>query len=97
MEEIGVGFAATDHWYTAFALVQNLRANDGFKIVSVSNPHKSRAIDLACAAGDVKIEEDWRKILDDSSVDIVVNLASADRIAEISTAVANSGKHLLCG
>jgi len=97
MEKIGVGFAAIDHWYAAFPTIQNVLSNDRTEVVAIAHTDEMRLADAASAAGDVVTTTNWREVVEHEDVQIVVNLASTDNIAEISIAAAQAGKHILSG
>jgi len=97
MPKIGVGFAAIDHWYAAFPTIQNALANERTEVVIIAHTDEARLADAASTAGDVATTTDWREVVEREDVQIVVNLASSERIAEISIAAAEAGKHILSG
>ncbi|MEA3345378.1 MAG: Gfo/Idh/MocA family oxidoreductase [Chloroflexota bacterium] len=97
MAKIGVGFAAIDHWYSAFPAMQNALDNERTQVVAIAHPDEGRLADAASAAGDVTATQDWREVVERDDVQIVVNLASSEKIAEISIAAAEAGKHILSG
>ena len=97
MRKIGVGFAAIDHWYAVFPTIQEALANERTAVVAIAHTDPARLADAASTAGDVATTSDWREVVKRDDVQIVVNLASSERIAEISIAAAQAGKHILSG
>jgi len=97
MTKIGVGFAAIDHWYAAFPTIQNALANERTQVVAIAHTDPARLADAASTAGDVATADNWREVVERNDVQIVVNLASSELIAEISIAAAEAGKHILSG
>jgi predicted dehydrogenase len=97
MAKIGVGFAAIDHWYVAFPTIQSAMADERTRVVAIAHPDPAQLADAASTAGGAMATDDWRRVVEHKEVQVVVNLASSERIAEISIAAAEAGKHVLSG
>jgi predicted dehydrogenase len=85
---IGTGFAATSH-------VDALRRVAGVEIAAVAGSSPERAAAAAAALGIDRAVGDWRRVVDDTSVDAVHDCTPNHLHAEINAAVLAAGKHLL--
>ena len=66
------------------------------RLVTIADVHEPFAVDAARRFGYAKAETDWRRVLDDPSVD-AVSIAVANNLhREIAVAFLEQGKHVLC-
>jgi predicted dehydrogenase len=70
------------------------KALAGAQLVACADLDRARAEALARASGAVATE-DWRRAIEHSGVDVVIVATTNDRLAEISRAAVEAGKHVL--
>lgn len=88
MGVIGTGFAAASH-------LDALRRVPGVEVAAIAGRTPERAAAAASALGVERSVDDWRRLLDDPSVDAVHDCTPNHLHAEINTAALDAGKHLL--
>ena len=85
---IGTGFAASSH-------VDALRRVVGVEPAAIAGRTAEGAAAAASALGIDRPVDDWRRLLDDPSIDAVHDCTPNHLHAEITTAALEAGKHLL--
>jgi predicted dehydrogenase len=85
---IGTGFAATSH-------VDALRRVVGVEPAAIAGRTAEGAAAAASALGIARSVDDWRRLLEDPSIDAVHDCTPNHLHAEINTAALEAGKHLL--
>jgi predicted dehydrogenase len=85
---IGTGFAASSH-------ADALRRVPCVEIAAIAGRTPQRAAQAAATLGIERPVDDWRRLLDDPSIDAVHDCTPNHLHAEINTAALDAGKHLL--
>jgi predicted dehydrogenase len=85
---IGTGFAASSH-------VDALRRVPGVEVAAIVGRSPERTDAAARALGVERAEHDWRRVVDDPTVDAVHDCTPNHLHAEVNAAVLEAGKHLL--
>lgn len=68
----------------------------GVEVVAIADPNVAAAKDLAEKLHVSSYSEDYRKILDDKSIEAVLICSSTDTHARFMTEAAEAGKHIFC-
>src|SRR5207302_394166 len=71
------------------------KALAGAKLVAVSDAAFERAQAMARTIPGVQAVEDWRSLMQDRAIELVVVATTNDALAEITLAAVEAGKHVL--
>lgn len=85
---IGTGFMGSTH-------AEALRRIPGVEIASVASGRRERAEALAARFGIPTATDDWRRVIDDESVEVVHNCTPNDLHFEVNRAALEAGKHVV--
>lgn len=96
MEKHKVAIMGLGHWYIAFAVGRAAIESSLYEIVGVSDPRKEKLKEF-CDTFKVKPYEDYRELLKNENIEIVVIVPPTLRIPEYTIAAAEAGKHILMG
>ena len=94
-ERIGIGFIGAGGIAKQRHL-PGLSKVPGVELVSVANRHRESGEAVAREWGFGKVEDDWRKVLDDPNVDAVFIAAPPLLHKEATLAALQAGKHVFC-
>jgi len=95
-KKINIGVVGLDNWYHALPYCQALSEMEGVEFVGISDKSHER---VKCAAKQYRAKKwstDHRKIIEDSTIDVVIITACTNQHAELSELAAINGKHILC-
>lgn len=95
MTAIGVGLVGLDHWYTAIPLAEGVVENPLTELVAISDRDEARAKEVAIRCGVERTGTDWRAVVEDPRVSVVLSLASTEQNPAICRAAAEAGKHII--
>lgn len=85
---IGTGFMGSTH-------AEALRRIPGVEIAAVASGRRERAEALAARFGVPTATDDWRRVVEDASIEIVHNCTPNDLHFEVNRAALEAGKHVV--
>jgi predicted dehydrogenase len=95
MTSIGIGLVGLDHWYSAIPLAEGVVRNPATRLVAIADNDLDRAQEVAARCGVDRVENDWRVVVGDPEVAVVLCFASLDQNPIICKASAEAGKHII--
>ena len=93
--KLGVGVAGLDNWYHAFPVSEWAKKIESTKLVAVAEPDKKKLAEYVKSYSPENHYEDYKDLVRDKDVDIVVINAYSAKHREIAVAAAEAGKHVL--
>lgn len=94
-DKVNIALIGLDHWYTAVPLASEINKRDDTELVAIWDSHKDRAREIALSTN-TQVVDDWRSIINRDDVDAIASFVKVDKNAEIITAAAEAGKHIIC-
>lgn len=91
---IRFGMLSLDHWYNALPFVDSFRDLPGAEMVAVAHEDPQQGEPVATRAR-AEYLPDWRAVLERKDIDAVGIFASTEKMAEMTIAAAQAGKHIV--
>lgn len=94
-DKVNIALIGLDHWYTAVPLASEINKRDDTELVALWDSQKERAREVASIVS-TQLVDNWQSIINRDDVDAVASFVSVDKNAEVVTAAAEAGKHVIC-
>lgn len=92
---VRIGLVGLDHWYNAIPIAEGIGRVQDARLVVIADEDAARAAEVASRCGGVQVERDWRAVVENPAVDVIVSMVSLDANPQICAAAAEAGKHVI--
>jgi predicted dehydrogenase len=96
-KKIGIGIIGLDHWYWALGSAYNIITSSDAELVAIADPNEDELKKVVNVYKAKTFYTDYHLLLENPEVDAVIITTTTSKHAEVATAAAKAGKHILIG
>jgi predicted dehydrogenase len=93
---VGIGVVGLDHWYTAFAVLDEASKRSGMRLVGVSDRSRKRRTEIESKYDVGCVTADAGRLIADPGVDLVCSQVNTRENAAVVRRALKAGKHVAC-
>ncbi len=93
---VGIGLVGLDHWYTAFAVLDEASKRGGMRLVGVSDRSRKRRSEIESKYDVGYVTADAGRVIADPEVDLVCSQVNTRENVAVVRRALKAGKHVAC-